>query len=209
MAMKMRSARRRFGRFKLDVEGLRLFRDGRPVKIQPQPLRMLVTLTDLPGEIVTRDELRNRIWGDATFVEFDQGLGYCVRQIRLVLDDDAARPFYIETIKGRGYRFIAPVIDESRRDVTTTAEAPFAPETDAAIASPRAESRKVGTEGHGVQRSVAVAAAAIAVIGLAGAGWFAWSREATAPGLHAGDELHRCCRDAGHLARRQYDRVHS
>ena len=59
--MNMRSAGRLFGRCELDVEGLRLFRDGRPVKIQPQPLRMLVTLTDLPGEIVSRDELRNRI----------------------------------------------------------------------------------------------------------------------------------------------------
>jgi len=87
----MRTTRRRFGRFELDVEGLRLFRDGRRVKIQPQPLRMLLALTDRPGELVTRDELRTLIWGHATYVEFDQGLGYCARQIRLALADDAGQ----------------------------------------------------------------------------------------------------------------------
>jgi Tol biopolymer transport system component/DNA-binding winged helix-turn-helix (wHTH) protein len=108
----MRTVRRRFGRFELDVAGLRLLRDGRLVKIQPQPLRILVAVTDRPGDVVTREELRALLWGDATFVEFDQGLGFCVRQIRLALGEEAARPVYIETIKGRGYRFIAPVIDE-------------------------------------------------------------------------------------------------
>jgi TolB-like protein/DNA-binding winged helix-turn-helix (wHTH) protein len=110
--MSMRTVRRRFGRCELDVVGLRLLREGRPVKIQPQPLRMLLALTDRPGDIVTREELRALLWGDATFVEFDQGLGFCVRQIRLALGEEAARPVYVETIKGRGYRFIAPVIDE-------------------------------------------------------------------------------------------------
>jgi Tol biopolymer transport system component/DNA-binding winged helix-turn-helix (wHTH) protein len=111
--MNMRGGRRRFGRWELDVPGLRLFKDGRLVRIQPQPLRMLVALTDRPGEIVTRDELRSRIWDSETFVEFDQGLGYCARQIRLVLADDANHPVYVETIKGRGYRFIAPVVEDA------------------------------------------------------------------------------------------------
>jgi len=181
--MHLRNARRRFGRCELDVVGLRLLRDGRPVKIQPQPLRMLVALTDRPGDIVTREELRTLIWGDATFVEFDQGLGYCMRQIRLAIGDDATRPFYIETVKGRGYRFIAPVIEESVGDIAPAADSPAAQETNTASTSPRGESTDTNTRRAGGRRPVAVAAAA-AVIGLAGVGWFEWPRDAGDPALY-------------------------
>ena len=61
------------------------------------------------GTLVTREELRQRIWDEATFVEFDQGLNYCIRQIRLALGDDAGTPVFIETLKKRGYRFTARV----------------------------------------------------------------------------------------------------
>ena len=101
--------RLRFGSFDLDVRSGQLLRDGRPVKIQPQPFRVLVILAGHAGEIVSRDELRAQIWDTATFVEFDQGLNYCIRQIRLALGDDAGNPVYLETVKKRGYRFIAPV----------------------------------------------------------------------------------------------------
>jgi DNA-binding winged helix-turn-helix (wHTH) protein/Tol biopolymer transport system component len=99
----------RFGNYELDVRAGKLSRDGIPVKIQPQPLRVLSVLLEHPGETVSREELRSRIWGDATFVEFDQGLNYCIRQIRLALRDDAVAPVYIETLPKQGYRFIAPV----------------------------------------------------------------------------------------------------
>jgi DNA-binding winged helix-turn-helix (wHTH) protein/Tol biopolymer transport system component len=101
--------RLRFGSFDADVQSGQLFRDGRPVKIQPQPFRVLLILAEHAGELVSRDELRARIWDTATFVEFDQGLNYCIRQIRLALGDDAANPTYLETVKKRGYRFVAPV----------------------------------------------------------------------------------------------------
>jgi DNA-binding winged helix-turn-helix (wHTH) protein len=74
--------RLRFGKYELDSRSGKLLREGRPVKIQPQPLRVLGILAERPGEIVSREQLRDRIWGDATFVEFDQGLNYCIRQIR-------------------------------------------------------------------------------------------------------------------------------
>lgn len=174
--MHMRTARRRFGRCELDVDGLRLFRDGRPVKIQPQPLRMLVALTNRPGEIVTRDELRTLIWGNATYVEFDQGLGYCARQIRLALADDAAHPIYVETIKGRGYRFIAPVIEDGPstqvagapqdRPVAHDAEAPSVP----AIASVSEPTRLRA-------RTVAMTAAAAVIAASVGIGL--WTRRPT------------------------------
>src|SRR6185503_3800131 len=72
-------------------------------------LRVLEILVVEAGTLVTREELRQRIWDNATFVEFDQGLNYCIRQIRLALGDDAATPVFIETLKKRGYRFIARV----------------------------------------------------------------------------------------------------
>jgi DNA-binding winged helix-turn-helix (wHTH) protein/Tol biopolymer transport system component len=99
----------RFDDFEFDLPSGKLFRAGRPVKIQPQPLRVLTVLLERAGEIVSRECLRTSVWGDATFVEFDQGLNYCIRQIRLALRDGASEPRYIETLPKQGYRFIAPV----------------------------------------------------------------------------------------------------
>jgi DNA-binding winged helix-turn-helix (wHTH) protein len=106
--------RLRFAQFELNLDARELLRDGRPVRIQPQPLRVLEILVVQAGTLVSREELRQRIWDEATFVEFDQGLNYCIRQIRLALGDDAATPVFIETLKKRGYRFTArvEVVDE-------------------------------------------------------------------------------------------------
>ncbi len=103
------NGRLRFDDFEFDSLSGKLFRDGRPVKIQPQPLRVLGVLLERAGEIVPREQLRTRVWGEATFVEFDQGLNYCIRQIRLALRDGASEPLYIETLPKQGYRFIARV----------------------------------------------------------------------------------------------------
>src|SRR5580700_11278187 len=99
----------RFGAFEFDSLTGKLFLDGIRLKIQPQPLRVLAVLLERAGEIVSREHLRTRVWGDATFVEFDQGLNYCIRQIRLVLHDGAAHPLYVETLPKQGYRFIAGI----------------------------------------------------------------------------------------------------
>jgi DNA-binding winged helix-turn-helix (wHTH) protein/Tol biopolymer transport system component len=103
--------RLRFGDYELDIASGKLFRDNWPVKIQPQPLRVLRLLLDQPGAIVSRDELRTRIWGGSTFVEFDAGLNYSIRQIRLALREGASKPAYIETLPKQGYRFIASVAE--------------------------------------------------------------------------------------------------
>lgn len=99
----------RFGFYELDFRSGKLFRNGCPVKIQPQPLRVLSILLERPGEIVSREQLRARVWGESTFVEFDQGLNYSIRQIRLALHEAASQPRYIETLPKQGYRFIADV----------------------------------------------------------------------------------------------------
>ncbi len=84
-------------------------RDGIPLKLRPQGFQVLCTLLSRPGELVTREELIRQLWGNETFVDFDQGLNFCIREIRKHLGDDAGEPKYLQTLPRRGYRFIAPV----------------------------------------------------------------------------------------------------
>ncbi len=99
----------RFGPFSLDPRSGELRRDGELVPIAPQPFRLLLALTGKPGELVTREELREQVWDDGTFVDFERGLNFCVLQARAALGDDAKQPSYIETLPRRGYRFVANV----------------------------------------------------------------------------------------------------
>jgi DNA-binding winged helix-turn-helix (wHTH) protein len=96
----------RFSNFELDRHTLELRRNGAPVKLQQQPARVLVMLFDRAGELVTREELQRELWGEETFVDFDRGLNYCVSQIRTALGDSAETPRFLETLRGRGYRFV-------------------------------------------------------------------------------------------------------
>jgi DNA-binding winged helix-turn-helix (wHTH) protein len=99
----------RFGPFQLDSQAGQLLKNGRVVRLKPQPLRLLQLLISRPGELVTRDEIRDLLWGTDTFVDFEQGMNTAVRQIREALGDDAETPIFVETVPKRGYRFIAPV----------------------------------------------------------------------------------------------------
>jgi tetratricopeptide (TPR) repeat protein len=99
----------RFGVFDLDLESGELRRNGVKVKLAEQPRQILQLLLERPGELVTRDELRERLWTEGTFVDFETGLNSAVRKLREALDDSAANPRFIERVPRRGYRFIAPV----------------------------------------------------------------------------------------------------
>src|SRR4051794_14245267 len=99
----------RFGTFELDVCERELRRRGLKIKLQEQPLKVLLVLLENPGQIVSREELRQRIWQADTFVEFDKGMYSALRRLREALDDSAENPRYIETVPRRGYRFIAPI----------------------------------------------------------------------------------------------------
>ena len=99
----------RFGVFQFDADRLELLRDGRPVRLQPQPAQVLLALAASAGRTVTREKLRQAVWKNDTFVDFDRGLNFCIAQIRTALGDDAAAPRYIRTVPKRGYEFIAPV----------------------------------------------------------------------------------------------------
>jgi DNA-binding winged helix-turn-helix (wHTH) protein/TolB-like protein len=99
----------RFGLFQADSDGGKLLRQGAPVKLQEQPMRVLCLLLERPGEIVTREELRQSLWPDGTYVEFDGSLNAALKRLRFALGDDADNPIFIETVPRRGYRFLAPV----------------------------------------------------------------------------------------------------
>jgi TolB-like protein/DNA-binding winged helix-turn-helix (wHTH) protein/Tfp pilus assembly protein PilF len=99
----------RFGLFELDLESCELRKKGRLIPLRQQAATILGMLVQQPGRVVTRDQIRDRLWGADTVVEFDQGLNTCIRGIRTALQDDAHSPRYVETLPRRGYRFIAPV----------------------------------------------------------------------------------------------------
>jgi len=104
-------AKFRFGLFEVDcVEG-RLYKRGNPQRIENHALLVLVALLERPDEVVTREELQQRIWRDGTNVDFENGLNTAVRKLRLALGDSADSPLFIETVPTRGYRFVAPLID--------------------------------------------------------------------------------------------------
>jgi DNA-binding winged helix-turn-helix (wHTH) protein/tetratricopeptide (TPR) repeat protein len=96
-----------FGPFEVDSSSGELMKNGSRVKLQDQPYRLLIALLENPGEVVSREELRNRLWQDDTFVDVENGLRVAVRKLREVLGDDAENPRYVETIPKRGYRFLA------------------------------------------------------------------------------------------------------
>lgn len=98
----------RFHHFTMDLKNRELRKQGRLVKLQPQPFKVLTLLVNRPGEVVTRSDIQQQIWSDDTFVDFDQGINFCIKQIRTALGDDAAEPHYLQTLPRRGYRFIAP-----------------------------------------------------------------------------------------------------
>lgn len=105
----LKRRRVRFGVYEVDPQTGELRKSGDRVSLRPQASKILVMLVDRPGELVTREEIKERIWGSTTFVDFENGLNFSIRQIRAALHDDAHTPRYVETLPRRGYRFIAPV----------------------------------------------------------------------------------------------------
>src|SRR5258708_8787429 len=138
----------RFGTFEVDVRSGELRKQGVRVKLKEQPFHVLTVLLQRPGEVVTREELRNQNWPADTFVDFDNNLNTAINKLREALGDAADNPRFIETLPRRGYRFIAPV---TGLDGTTTAVA-----AGASAAAPAHERKMV------VSLTVVVLAAVIA-----------------------------------------------
>ncbi|MGA9667870.1 MAG: winged helix-turn-helix domain-containing protein [Terracidiphilus sp.] len=103
------SRRFKFGLFTFETSSGQLSREGVPLSLQAQPARVLAHLISRAGEVVSREELRQTIWGDERFVDFERGLNVCIAQIRTELGDDSTSPRFIRTVPRQGYQFIAPV----------------------------------------------------------------------------------------------------
>jgi DNA-binding winged helix-turn-helix (wHTH) protein len=109
MTETVRERRVRFGPFEVDFLNRELRRQGVRLRVQRQPFSVLEALVESPGDLVTREALRQRLWSDGTFVEFDKGLNTAVMKLREALGEDSQSPHFIETVAGEGYRFVAPV----------------------------------------------------------------------------------------------------
>ncbi|HKR27732.1 MAG TPA: winged helix-turn-helix domain-containing protein [Acidobacteriaceae bacterium] len=176
--------RLRFAAFELDLQAHELLRNGRPVKVTPQALRLLKLLAANPGRLVTREEIRHEIWSDTTFVDFEQGINKSIRQIRDALNDDADRPRFIETLPRRGYRFIAkienyeigsataPAVNLAERARVIAIETENSPEfPNPTISAPNALPEHVRSGRWWMMVPAAVAV----VVAIAGAGWFRYA----------------------------------
>ncbi|HET7893399.1 MAG TPA: winged helix-turn-helix domain-containing protein [Candidatus Sulfotelmatobacter sp.] len=126
----------KFGVFELDLSAAELRKTGVKLHLQGQPFQVLALLLQRAGEVVTREELQQKLWPSDTFVDFDHSLNTAINKVREALGDSASSPRYVETLARRGYRFIAPVQDPSAAKIETQPakrEAPFV-EPPAAIA---------------------------------------------------------------------------
>lgn len=123
----------RFGVFEADASSGELRKAGMRLRVQEKPFQVLMLLLEHPGEVVTREEVRQKLWPSDTFVDFDHSLNTIVNKIREALDDSAANPRFIETLSKRGYRFLLPVESSSHRSdhtvekLTLTASMPATP----------------------------------------------------------------------------------
>ena len=102
----------RFAEFELDFGRFQLFRAGDPVRLEGLPLQVLMLLVERHRQLVTREQIADALWGKEVFVDFEQGINTAIRKIRIALDDDSDTPQFLQTVVGRGYRFIAPIAAE-------------------------------------------------------------------------------------------------
>jgi cholera toxin transcriptional activator len=115
----------RFGIFEANLSLGELRKNGAKIRLQEQPFQVLAVLLERPGEIVTREDLRTRLWNAETFVDFDHSLNTAINKLRDALDDSAANPRFVETLAKRGYRFIAPIHTNAHPEQATIVPVPL------------------------------------------------------------------------------------
>jgi len=170
----------RFGAFRVELRAGEILKNGRRIRLPEQPFQILTILLEHPGEVVTRDELRQRLWPADTFVDFDHGLNNAIKKLRDVLDDSAENPRYIETLPKRGYRFIAHVENGAQLVPAFGEESQLAPVLPAEPTLPKS-AQAAGTKSSraarprrrlGIQIGLATATAMfVLAIGLNLGGW--------------------------------------
>jgi DNA-binding winged helix-turn-helix (wHTH) protein len=146
----------KFGVFELNLDTQELRKFGTTLKLRPQPFRLLALLAEHAGQVVTREEIQEQLWGEDTYVDFEHGMNKCVKQIRTALGDDVNKPVYIETIPRQGYRFLAPVVSK-----TVLAPAPRVKESSSGIPADLAEMirARMAARKSGARQSATAAAA--------------------------------------------------
>src|SRR6185369_15952930 len=132
----------RFGPFEFDPRSGHLRTEHRTQRLADQPLALLIALLERPGEMVSREELRHKLWPDGTFVDFDHGLNSAVSRLREALNDPATAPRFVETIPRRGYRLLVPVEAHGPVVVDEVVAAEPLPANGAASHAARAMSRE-------------------------------------------------------------------
>lgn len=117
----------RFDEFELDFGRFQLYRNGKPVRLEGLPLQLLMFLVENPGQLITREQIAAKLWGDHVFVDVEQGINTAIRKVRKALDDDSAQPQHLQTVVGRGYRFVGTAGSEAsapleREDISFSPE---------------------------------------------------------------------------------------
>jgi DNA-binding winged helix-turn-helix (wHTH) protein len=155
---------RRFGSFELDLDAGRLLKNGRAVRIQPQPFKLLRLLTNKPGTLVTREDIQSALWPGDTFVDFEQGVNFAVKQVRDALGDRAEGSLYVQTVPKCGYRFIAPIETGGEEMPAAAPIATGDPELQKALWANIVELRLAETRARRVQVVLAVGLACLALL---------------------------------------------
>jgi DNA-binding winged helix-turn-helix (wHTH) protein/Tfp pilus assembly protein PilF len=198
----------RFGLFEADLEQRLLSKEGIRVKLQDQPFQILVLLLERPYEVVTREEIQQKLWPADTYVAFDDGLNTAIKKLRLALADSADNPRFIETVPRRGYRFLtAPSFAEPMAQTAVLAEG-----AEPEIAERIQDSIKETAAVHPVQeaarrrRTLQLATLLVAITALVGGGIFWWKSNArhkapTSDAMNAGISLQQ----SGRVTRRSID----
>ncbi|MGQ0737359.1 MAG: winged helix-turn-helix domain-containing protein [Acidobacteriota bacterium] len=161
-----------FGTYQFDdISGV-LTRAGEPVRLEPQPAKALAILLLRAGNLVSREAMRQHLWGADTHVDFDRGLAYCIGHLRAVLGDSGENPRFVQTIPRKGFRFIAPVARVVGPDGSGEIEGATAAPAATSLAAPGVPDARAGKTSSAV-----LWAAASAIVLLTGAGvWAAWTR---------------------------------
>jgi DNA-binding winged helix-turn-helix (wHTH) protein len=117
----MTGKRVRFGEFELDFDHFLLYRQGQAVRLEGLPLQLLMYLVEHQHKLVTREQIADALWGKDVFVDVDQSINTAIRKIRIALEDDSSQPKLLQTVVGRGYRFVADC-EEQQSEIKFTAE---------------------------------------------------------------------------------------
>ena len=110
----------RFAEFELDFGRFQLSRGGNPIRLEGLPLQLLMYLVEHHRQLVTREQIASELWGKDVFVDIEQGINTAVRKIRIALEDDSAQPQYLQTVVGRGYRFVPDILVEGKGNVANS-----------------------------------------------------------------------------------------